>query len=223
MKTGIRGTVISLMAASAAFAGCSTLDVASPSLQSAYRPDNVYSFERRLPVEMRRVAVMPLTCDDQQTALVSGRDALGSVLIAELMKTRKFEVVTVRPDDLRRLTGKDRWSGEELLPAGMLDSLRENYGCDAVLFGRLTDFRAYAPLAVGWRLKLVDAHSGYTIWAGDELFDAGKPGVMAAVRHYREKQIKTGNAAEGDWAFLNSPRRFGQYAVAQMFDTLPAR
>jgi hypothetical protein len=34
-----------------------------------------------------------------------------------------------------------------------------------VPFAELTAYRAHAPLAVGWRLKLVDACSGQIVWA----------------------------------------------------------
>jgi hypothetical protein len=76
-------------------------------------------------------------------------------------------------------------------------------------------------MAIGWRLKLLDTRSGYVLWAGDELFDAGRPAVVAAVRQYVKTQA-TGGVDE-EWAFLNSPRRFGQYSMAELLETLPVR
>jgi len=52
----------------------------------------------------------------------------------------------------------------EILPPDFLDSLQRVYGCDAVLFCELSTFRAYAPLAVGWRMKLVDVRTRQILW-----------------------------------------------------------
>ncbi len=101
--------------------------------------------------------------------------------------------------------------------------LKKEYGCDAVLFCQLTEYRAYPPLAIGWRLKLVDVRGKKTIWAGDENFDAGKPEVLAAARHYQQLDQRRPDNKTADWLAANSPRWFGQYSIASLFNTLPNR
>ena len=202
-------------------------------LHPRYKPDNIFhagaksdqffTGSDRLPGYIKRVAVLPLACDVKRTDLAVDCDMLRPILDAEMIKTKKFEVVEVAPEELWRATGRKDWTGGELLPANFLDALKTEYGCDAVLFSQLTEFRAYPPLAIGWRLKLVDVRTQKTIWACDEDLDAGRPEVLAAARHYQQKDQRQLDNNTAAWRVAHSPRWFGQYSVAILFNTLPAR
>ena len=203
--------------------GCESPGAAAVLLSQPYKPGNVFDASRQLPAGLKRVAVLPLVGDPQSTDLTVGRDTLQPVLIAELNKTRKFEVISVPAKDLERLFGRAEWTGDEILPANFLDLLGKKYGCDAVLFCRLTEYQAYVPLAVGWRLRLVEVDGQRTLWAGDEQFDGGKPSVLAGARFYeRREEVQLGDET-ADWLAINSPRCFGQYSIACLLGTLPAR
>jgi hypothetical protein len=185
--------------------------------------DNVYQMSPELPAELRRVAVLPVAWEDSQAGLSQGVEMLAPILLSEVIKTRKFEVVAVSPPDLRRQTGRLSCSDAEILPADFLDSLRRVYGCDAVLFSQLTVFRAYAPLAVGWRLKLVDVRTRQILWAVDEVFDAEQPEVLGQARLFHAAGQWLLHDPENDWRVANSPRQFGQYAIAKSLAFLPNR
>ncbi len=219
--SAVRGLV--LAAATTLLAGCETSGLKSVTLVSPYKPNNIFIAAPQLPGDLKRVAVLPLACGGRRTDLAEGRDALGPVLVAELIKAKKFDVVPVPPGELSRLTGRMDWTGKEVLPAGLLVLLKKEYGCDAVLFCELTEFRAYAPLAVGWRLKLVDVRRNKTIWAGDEHFDAGNPAVIAGARIYQRRGQVVLDDNSGGWLAINSPRRFGQYSLDSLLGTLPVR
>ncbi len=210
-----------LMAICGLLVGCESLK-SGVGISAPYKPDNVYHSFAALPFDVKRVAVLPLGADQTREELVVGRDALEPILKAELIKTKKFEVVRPAPEALHACTGRETWTGEEALPSQFLSSLQENYGCDAVLFCRLTVYRAYPPLAVGWRMKLVEAGSGRMLWAGDEVFDWGDPAVREGARRYQKSQ-RSRKYQSGRWTIENSPRRFGQYSLAQLFATLPER
>ena len=203
--------------------GCRTISLLNGAeLSPGHRPDNIYKVAKALPRDLRRVAVLPLASVDNSAVLADGREALQPVLLGELQKTKRFEVVTIAPQVLRARTGRAVWSAGDSFPTNFFASLREVSACDAVLFAELTEYRAYAPVAVGWRLKLVDARTGFTLWAGDELFDARRPEVAAGAKQHRSADRFPGETGS-DWAVLHSPRWFAQYTVAQMFDTLPVR
>jgi hypothetical protein len=194
-----------------------------------YQPDNVFVYPAVLPADLKRVAVLPLACEEANSDLTDGCETLNSILQAQLIKTKKFELVPVNPEILRNRTSRTAWTGTEVLPPDFFDSLRRVYGCDAVLFCQLTVFRAYAPLAVGWRLKLVDIHTRQTLWAVDEIFDAGQKSVSSGARHYQlaPRRLWTDTLfradSPDDWSMRNSPRQFGEYAVAQLLATMPNR
>src|SRR5216117_1853133 len=174
-------------------AGCATVPFLNQATIPSYKPANVYREEAFLPPNIKRVVVLPLTTLTDEAATDYGRDTLEPVLLGELGRSRQFELVEVSPEELRLLTGRSAWSGEELLPQDFFERLRAKLGVDAVLFCRLTQYRAYEPLAVGWRLKLVDADEPHILWAVDEVFDARVPEVAAAARRYAQQHAELGS------------------------------
>lgn len=185
-----------------------------------YQPRNVFTYPERLSLNLRRVALLPLTSDQDGAVLAAGCEALGPVLRNELIKVKRFEVVSVDAKTLREFTGRPAWAGTESLPPDFFDSLKKTYGCDAVMFCELTVFHAYPPLAVGWRLKLVDASTKQVIWAADEIFDDSDSSVARGAKHFAERQ----SAAEpAGWSVRHSPRMFGHYTAATLLACLPNR
>jgi hypothetical protein len=204
--------------------GCHTIATPSDLVRGkGYRPQNIYAESPALPKNIRRVVVLPLVCDESDTVMNDGRATLEPVLVSELIKTKKFEVVTSDGAFLKNRAGRADWTSEESLPPDLFALLRENSACDAVLFARLTVFRAYPPLAVGWRLRLVNAETGRTIWSADEVFNGGEPSVKDGARRLQLLAERDASSAPDEWFMQNSPAKFGQYTAASLFATLPAR
>jgi hypothetical protein len=203
------------------FTGCILPQPAQHLVTAAYRPQNVFVCGSSLPPQVRRVAVFPMACDQDTTEMVYGRDALEPILRVELAKLRRFELISIGPEMLQARTGQASWSCEDALPHDLFSWLGESCGCDAVLFCRLTTFRGYAPLAVGWRMRLVDVRTHNTLWASDEVFDAGEPAVQAGARHFQLANRRNCEPVPDEWVIGNSPRQFGQYAAARLLATLP--
>ena len=211
------------LGACAILAGCVLPGRDLDSLAPKYAPENVFLYAPALRPDLKRVAVLPLACEDRRADLADGCETLNPILDLALIKTRKFEIVPTDPKILRDRTGRSGWTGAEVLPPDFFDSLREVYACDAVLFCQLTVFRAYKPLAVGWRLRLVDARTRQTLWEADELFDAGQQAVLNGAMHYQRAELRNQVPGGGGWLMQNSPRQFSQYAAAQVLETLPRR
>jgi hypothetical protein len=222
--------------------GCTMLACGTIARGQDSKPQNVFSASPVLPDDLKRVAILPLTCEESRVDLYCGCEMLDSILQAELVKTKKFEVIPSGSEMLRSLTGRPGWTGAEVLPRDFFDSLQRAYGCDAVLFCQLTTFQAYAPLAIGWRMKLVDVHSQKIIWAADEIFDASEPSVAKGAEQFQKQQQnvhgetksllktllkladrQTLPATDDQWTILNSPRYFGQYSAEKLLQTLPER
>jgi hypothetical protein len=212
-----------LIALSSALAGCQYAPFHITLLQQSYRPNNVFVDPPKLPPAFQRVAVLPIAAETPGDNLPEGCTALTPVLWDQLIKTKKFELVAVNPDRLRSGSGQPVWTGAENLPADFLAFLRREYGCDGVLFAELTAYRAYAPMAVGWRLKLVDVRSGQIIWAADELFDAARPAVAHGVQRFTDPGFTRSLFCDDDWLAVNSPSQFGRYSAAALLHTLPGR
>jgi len=203
--------------------GCATSPFLSDFNTPSYTPSNVYRDEALLPSYVKRVAVLPLTTLTDESSMEFGRESLGPVLLNELGRSRQFELVTVPPDELRLLTGRSGWSSEEKLPSDFFEKLKDKLGVDAILFCRLTQYRAYEPLAVGWRLKLLDAEIPRILWAVDEVFDARVAEVAAAARRYARANPEAVPSLHDSQSVLLSPRRFGQYTASAVVGTMPGR
>ena len=183
-------------------------------------PSNVYRAVAQLPPQVHRIAVLPVTVAATDLATEDGRDALEPVLYEELQKRAVADVVVVTREELWNLTGKREWTAAEALPDDFFERLHQATGCDAVAFCHLTQFRAYPPLEVGWKLQLVDVQKR-VLWAVDEVFDGGNPVVAAAARRYGSQRFQASPDAPG--TVLLSPRQFGQYAAAMVLETIPSR
>ncbi len=203
---------------------------------------NVFVSSPQLPPTLKRVVVLPLACEVPDPNLTGGCEILEPVLRAALIKTGKFEVVAASFEELRSCTGNSSWTGGEILPAAFFDSLKQVYGCDAVLFCELTVFRPTPPLAIGWRLKLADAQTGKIIWAADDIFDAGNLSVAKNAQKFQEREqprhsifydvysfmawcvnTPTRSALDDQWNILHSPQYFGKYSAETLLKTLPGR
>jgi hypothetical protein len=206
------------------------------------KPKNVFDASATLPDTIKRVTVLPLACEESRTDLSDGCETLDPVLQTELSKTKRFEVVSIGPEQLRNSTGRAAWTGTENLPSNFFDSLNQAQGCDAVLFCQLTSYKAYVPINIGWRLKLVDARTQKVLWVVDEVFDASDPAVAKSAQQFQKAQQdvdgksktlakrtwgllnrETPSDLDDQWDILNSPRYFGQFAAVTSLESLPKR
>ncbi len=201
--------------------GCSTLTGTGAVQAAPARSLNVYRAAPVLPADVQRVVLLPVSCD-ADLSTEQGRDGLERVLRAELAGRSVFELATVSSQQLKQWTGQSHWTSVEVLPADFLERMRKATGAHAVLFAHLTVYRPYRPVAVGWKLTLVDADDGSVIWAVDEVFDSADAATaQAAARFYAGREPRRSLA--GADGILMSPRRFGAYAAWAALETMPAR
>ena len=174
-----------LFAFSGVLAGCQSAPLQVSIFRRDYRPDNVFTYPPKLALNVQRVAVLPLAAETAGKRFAGRvrRALTGAVGTARQNQKIRGGGRGRRQNCAAAPAGRTGPAGKHL-PADFLAFLRREYGCDAVLFTELTAYRAYAPLAVGWRLKLVDAGSGQIIWSADELFDAAHPGVGRAAQRF---------------------------------------
>jgi hypothetical protein len=219
-------------------AGCATSPL-DPGLTGPFHKiGNYYLINHKLPSEIRRVAMLPLTASQNNHASGTGREAFEPVLYGELTKSRVFELVRVSTEKMEQWTGKIGWSSHDELPADFLAKIREQTGCDAILFSELSFYRPYPPVAIGWRLLLVKSDDGQVLWSVDEIFDSGEPRIMNSARRFALENERTsaelskeastrhgplvGNRVPGlDW--LTSPTQFARFAANAAVETLTVK
>lgn len=190
---------------------------------AGFVPSNVYRSSQTLPADLRRVAVLPLVIPSSSEQMLHAQETLGSAVGDALSRSMAFEVVLIEPEALRRLTGRSDWRAQEPLPRALLDYLRQQKDCQAVIFAELSQFQAYGALQIGWKLKLVDSREAGVYWAADQIFDAGATSVAVAAKRFAQDHDSESSRGAGSQLILSSPRRFGAYTLSALFATLPSR
>jgi len=221
------------------FGGCSALPIRYS--LAKYQPANIYRQTDLLPPKLHRVAVLPLTVLVSTPWLEAGEETLYPVILTELQKARRFEVVTVTPEQLEQWTGRKAWKAGEALPEDFFQKIYRGAGTDAVLFSQLTHCQPYPPLELGWRFNLVANTSptrevfpgpvapdflrehGGILWSADEIFNAGVPSVARGAKAYMADNGQNTAPLADSTSVLSSPVQFGQYTLSTLFATLPAR
>lgn len=188
-----------------------------------YTPQNFHQETAWLPDDMRRVAVLPVnTIHTDHITSISHRQI--DVFVGDaIAATEMFEIVRVTPKQLKMWTGRQSWTASETLPHRFFETLREKTGCEAVMFSELTVFKPYKPVAIGWKLHLIDANDPNILWASDLVFDSGNVAVANSAMKFSEENLGSGFAKAGSETILLSPARFGQYTLAASFGTLQGR
>lgn len=185
----------------------------------AYRPVNVYAVPD-LPVDIRRVAILPvnaLTRSEETCTMLQSQAATA------LAKTNRLEAITLTNRDLLNLYGMENLSATQVLPHDFFNQLRQTYAADAVLFTELTLYDPYQPMQLGLRMNLVDVENGDSLWAFDDIFDAGDARVASGAVQHQEMNNRIGYPLNDAYRVLQSPSQFAQYAFATAFATLPNR
>ena len=172
--------------------------------------------DKSLP--MRRVAMLPLSGDQLTPPALR---EIAAAFHGELSKRALFEIVPVSGAELEAMCGQREISSVEHLPAQLLETLREKFGADGVLFTDITHLHAYRPISIGVRAKLVDIGSGAISWASDCVYDSGHPAVATNARTFQRQFSDPHRAiADDGGSVLISPSRFAKYVANATFNSL---
>jgi hypothetical protein len=219
--------------------GCAVANYTFPSSVSdvgpVYKPSNIYKLNPWLSPQIRRVVLLPLTTTTPTAFMTAGVETLEGDIYAELVKTKRFEVIPVTREFMQQYTGRPSWRTDEELPANFFQRIHEATACDAVLFAQLTRFQPYQPLSVGWKFSLVQilpvpGPTGgpaeikfQTYWSADEMLDSGDPTVTTGARAYYNQHLRNEAPAADVSTMTSSPTRFGEYTLHTLLTTLPER
>ncbi|HAW97398.1 MAG TPA: hypothetical protein DCX67_02585 [Opitutae bacterium] len=184
-----------------------------------FAPRNLYPIER-LPSYFNRVAVLPCHYSDMDSPILEYVD---EIFHQELSQERIFETVRLKPAQMREIFGVERVASNLPLPENFLRRLEETTGANGVLFVDLDSYRAYRPISLGVRSKLVDLKTGEYMWAIDETFDSGHAGVIAGANAFQQKSQVRAISAKTSGSVLHSPRVFAKYVATTCFSTMPNR
>ncbi len=168
--------------------------------------------------DLGRTAMLPLYYEPYEGEFLHNMD---KIFTSELSKTGRFEVVSVNREQLDTQFTERQLSSVGELPADFLDSIRLQYGANAVLLTDLTHYNPYKPISIGVRCKLVELKSGRILWAFDHVFDAGNRSVSVAARRYNLANNRNTYPLDNAGSVLQSPNRFSKFVAYEVFRSLP--
>jgi hypothetical protein len=183
------------------------------------RPKNVFQLTSEIPSTIRRVALLPISSSQPDAAA----HQLQGVLKAELNHCGQFEVIEISPEQMALWTGRREWRPEEPMPADFIERVARELDCDAILFSHLAAYQPYKPILIGWNIKLVETNTGSIFWAVDEVFDSADADVAKGASRYGQNRVNGWGKLGQEDAVLLSPRKFAQFTLAAVFETLPTR
>jgi len=218
-KTLLQFFAVAAIAATS-LVGCKTVHTANSRYDSTvgakHKVTNIKEVQA-FPTHLRRVALLPLYKGRyDHLDLVSVEESISQ----ELGKLNLFELVVVEPHRMDELFGVERYSSVETLPTKLLSKLHEVYAIDGIMLVDLTYYKAYQPVSMGMRAKLLDGHTGAIVWAADETFDTAEPAVSNSARKYFQTKSTTQYPLHQTRSVLYSPSRFSKYVAYALFDTI---
>lgn len=147
--------------------------------------------------------------------------AVGEAMAASLRELGLHEVLLVGVDRRRALLPDDvllanRLSVEQLL------RLRDELRCDSVLLGRIEQFTAYDPVAMGLSVHLVSCADGEKLWEATSHLDGSRQDVQDDLRKWYDRSAGRGTPGIAGWrGVLASPTAFARYVTDRLASTLP--
>lgn len=206
-----------------AAAGCLSVSRMSEKPKPAPSQRRNFVGDKKLPQHLLRVVLLPVCGGD--AAPSESAAALDGVFATELVRQKRFEVVTISREECRRRFGNDSLLSSSALPAGFLDEIAHDFAAQGVVFVDITAYHPIRPITLGVRAKLALTDGGRLIWSFDDVFSAEDPSVLAGIKKFYaaaggDRGETPANLPE---AALISPSRFGAYCASATFETLPPR
>lgn len=101
-----------------------------------------------------------------------------------------------------------------------LADIRNELRCDAILFGRITEFASYPRMQIGLYLRLLDLKQGRLIWAVDHIWSMDDKVVRARSERFVREE-KPGAYGPMDSEILRmSPTAFAGFVAFETAETL---
>jgi hypothetical protein len=168
--------------------------------------------------EPMRIAVLPFVLAD---GVGRSAHALDEAFPAALRTLGQHEVIGVPLEKARLLLPASAIERSVITAADLL-RLRDALQVDAVVIGRVDQFKGFDPLAIGATAHLVAVTDGAVLWSATAELDAGRADVQHDVQWWHEHGNGSGNASLAGWRMtLSSPSSFARYVADRLVETIP--
>lgn len=201
------------LAVGLAFASCATSSKGSTSLATGRVAADFTSYS------LHRIGVLPFEGEGSEGLDDESSRSLQAAFTAAIARRSSAEIVSLSSADLEAIHADDPFRTGRVDPKAIL-TLAHRANLDAICVGRVTEKRGYAPQRLGLAVELLACDTGLSIWSSSVHLDASEERVRSVLEAWcaaeRGSDGTTGGATEGPEVYLLSPRRFGEFAAAQV-------
>lgn len=198
---------------------CLHLGCAHPPVQIAAPPDPA-PFQQFLAPNfdwssVKRVVLMPMA---NQTAFAHVSVEMQANLAAELQRAGRFDIVVATQEDAGA-------RAREVFSRGTFDELEllriaRDYDAQAVMFGNVTQYHAYAPPRIGLSLIMVSPAEGVAIASADGLWDARELSTARQAQGYHTEKLSWRQSLLGIDRPFESPDVYQRFVCQQVASSL---
>jgi len=192
-----------------AISGCHT------PYQPELSEDSYYTDKEKIKNDIARVAIVELANETEYPEISS---QVTRQIYRELQKQQIFSIRVVNKDDPRweRLQLKDKpsYTIEEL------SRIYESLNQDALLFGKVTEYKPYPHLTVGLRLKLVSLRDARLVWGFEQIWDSENSTTERRIKKYLEKCMSSEGKTLQSELMSVSTKQFIKFAAYETASTL---
>lgn len=170
--------------------------------------------------EPMRIAVLPFVLAN---GVGRSAHALDEAFPAALRSLGQHEVIGVSLEKARVLLPANAIERSTITASDLL-RIRDALQVDAVVIGRVDQFKGFDPLAIGATAHLVAVTDGAVLWSATAELDAGRADVQEDVQWWHDHGNGNGNASLAGWRLtLSSPSAFSRYVSDRLVETIPIK
>lgn len=208
-KLLILATICVFFAGCQSFYGERTKTLVSPK----YAANNYFLYPDFNSLDINNVAIGAFTNTSEEMGI---EEKVKDIFLQELNKVNKFEISPCAYIDNNKQLFKinGRYTKKDLL------DIAKNYHIDAVLMVEITHYKAYRPLVLGLKIKMVQTITGDEVWLVDELYDSTLAKVTSAAKEYYFANIDNDHTLYKWKVMFKSMRHFIQFVCYDIFKSL---
>ncbi len=168
--------------------------------------------EDRDQFELRRVAILPIESRDLRP---DDEQAFQGALALQLGEHLHAEFLLLSRGDAAEIPDNDAFRTGRIEPKAVI-GLAQRYNLDGLITVHVTERRTYAPQRLGLEVELTACDTGLPIWNASLRLDAAQQRTLDSLHAWFENERGSHDVNETVDLYLLSPRRFAEFAAAQV-------
>ena len=164
-----------------------------------------------------KILIVPFSYRDGPEKIAT---TITETFAVELGKAGLFQIMnpSVKPTGL--MDASDVLWDRGVIDVDLLLKAREKYGIEAVLFGKITNYKPYIPLVLGMKITMISVLSGNTLWSIDGDFDSDQKEVVDLAKSYYKKYYRKDQSLYGWELVLISMERYSRFVTNMLISTI---